>query len=113
LANRHKDPQNGSLILRDEVPAGSINQDENPGEKEPANNDGAKKDGTNALASTIAHIVPTLVGFEANQNPSIHTGDSIQTNTPARETLLANTSNARKKHLKSIDEEKALQYLRS
>jgi hypothetical protein len=113
LSNRHNDPQNSSSILRDEVPAGLINQDENPGEKEPANYDGAKKDGKNALVSTIAQIVPTLDNFEANQNPSIHTGDSIQTNTPAREMLLANASNARKKQLKSIDEAKALQYLRS
>jgi hypothetical protein len=54
--------------------------------KEPANNDVANKDGTNALVSTIAQILPTLDGFEANQNTSIHTGGLIQTNTPARET---------------------------
>jgi hypothetical protein len=68
-----------------------------------SDNDVANKDGTNALVSTIAQILPTLDGFEANQNTSIHTGGLIQTNTPARETLLANASIARKKHLKSID----------
>ena len=56
-------------------------QDENPGENEPPNSDVTGKDGTNALVSTIAQILPTLDGFEANQNTSIHTGGLIQTNT--------------------------------
>jgi hypothetical protein len=113
LSNRHNDQQNGSLILRYEVPSGLINQDENPGEKEPANYDGGNKNGTNALVSTIAQIVPPLDGFEANQNLSINAGNSIQTSRPAREILLANASTARKKQLKQIDEAEALQYLRS
>jgi hypothetical protein len=91
----------------------SDDQDENPGENEPANSDVTGKDGTNAIVSKIAQILPTLDGFDNNQNTSIHTGDSIQSNTPAREKLLADASIARKKHHKSIDEESVLQYLRS
>jgi hypothetical protein len=53
--------------------------------------------------------VPTLGGFEANQNPSINAGDSIQTNRPTREELLANASTS----TFQIDTTEALHYLRS
>jgi hypothetical protein len=120
MINRNKEPQDGSLVAINNFPSRSDDQDENPGANEPANSAVTGKDGTNAIVSNIAQILPNLDGFDNNQNTSIHTGGSIQSNTPAleiqciaREKLLADASIARNKHLKSIDEDNALQYLRS
>jgi hypothetical protein len=95
----------GSLLPINNFPSRSDDQDKNPSENDPTNGNVTGKDGTNAIVSNIAQILPNLDGFDNNQNTSKHTGGSIHSNTPAlevqciaREKLLADASIARNKH---------------
>jgi hypothetical protein len=112
-------PQDDFLLPTNNLPPRSDDQDKNPSENDPTNVSVTGKDGRNAIVSDETRILPNLDGFDNNQNTSIHTGGSIHSNTPAlevqciaREKLLADASIARNKHLKSIDMNYALHYLR-
>jgi hypothetical protein len=113
IHNFQSDQEGGSSVLGNEVASRLTYQDESLDENEPTNQDGANQDGTHAPISTIAQIVSTLDGFESNQNSLTNAGDSIQSNRPTREELLANASTSRKKQRKQTDIAEALQYLTS
>mmetsp|Transcript_29489 Transcript_29489/g.28212 ORF Transcript_29489/g.28212 Transcript_29489/m.28212 type:complete len:451 (+) Transcript_29489:191-1543(+) len=95
VTNSNKEPQDGSLLTTNNFPSRSDDQDKNPSENDP----------TNVNVTGIPGIINT---------GSIHSNvPALEKQCVAREKLLADASMARNKHLKSIDMNYALQYLRS